>query len=333
MSALYRDIEYSAGLPIIAHIAWQYGFSTRGPMSENDGYGEALGRRLNARAASYVSRSLRNSTVAVTELKYQNPQFVLSTPPLPEDAFMVGHYLSHCPKYAYWENGRAAPVSAILPGQTIIYDLKRRPTFEQNHAFHTVHFYLSRACLDEIADEASAPRIDELRYRPAVAHDDPVIRRLSSALLPFFGKPEEAAGLFFDHVMLAIGAHVASRYGGMRAAMQGSKGGLSPWQESRAKEMLSARLTNDGSLAMIASECKLSPRHFTRAFRQSVGVAPHRWLMEYRVNAAKSLLPDARVPLAQVAIECGFADQSHFTRVFTAITGSSPGAWRRSALM
>jgi transcriptional regulator GlxA family with amidase domain len=62
-----------------------------------------------------------------------------------------------------------------------------------------------------------------------------------------------------------------------------------------------------------------------------VGTSPYRWLLLQRVSRAKSLLRKADWSLADIAAACGFADQSHFTRVFTSIVGASPGAWRKQA--
>lgn len=163
-----------------------------------------------------------------------------------------------------------------------------------------------------------------------MAIDDPVMRSMSAGLLPFFERPNEASVLFMDHVMLAIGIHVATRYGGMRKKGAGAPGGLARWQAKRAMEMIAAGLGDDVSLAAVASECGVSTRHFSRAFRQSVGLSPHQWLTQRRVDKARRLLIVEEFNLAQVALACGFADQSHFTRVFTAVTGSSPGAWRRA---
>jgi transcriptional regulator GlxA family with amidase domain len=73
----------------------------------------------------------------------------------------------------------------------------------------------------------------------------------------------------------------------------------------------------------------LSVRHFARAFRVSTGFPPHCWLPEHRVDHAKGLLSTKALSLTDVAALCGFADQSHFSRVFTAIAGLSPAAWRR----
>ena len=107
------------------------------------------------------------------------------------------------------------------------------------------------------------------------------------------------------------------------------RGGLAPWQQRRAKELMSANLNEELPLSRLASECGLSVRLFARAFRASTGMPPHRWLLRRRVERAKELLGTRVLSLADVAMFCGFADQSHFTRVFTAIAGVSPGAWRR----
>ena len=94
-------------------------------MSVSDSYGEAFGRRLNARASSIGTRALPGSTIAVTELRYERPEFILSTPPTEEDAFLLGVHLELFERYEYWEDGRAAPVSTVRPGETIIYDVRR----------------------------------------------------------------------------------------------------------------------------------------------------------------------------------------------------------------
>jgi AraC-like DNA-binding protein len=106
-------------------------------------------------------------------------------------------------------------------------------------------------------------------------------------------------------------------------------GGLAPLQERRAKELLAANLSGELPLAVLARECGLSASQFSRAFRRSVGMPPHRWMVQQRIERAKALLREQRATLTEVALACGFSDQSHFTRAFTAWTGASPGRWRR----
>jgi AraC family transcriptional regulator len=255
---------------------------------------------------------------------------MLSTPPLQEDAFMVAVHLRRVAKYEYWENGKAASAAVLNPGETIIYDIKRKPTFLQNHLFHSVHFYLPRAALDALADDANAPRIGELRYRPAVSHQDPILKGITESLMPAFRNPHRVNYLYMDHVMLAAGHHIASRYGEMRSIRYPASRGLSLGQESRAKALLAENLSGNLPLTVLARECNLSPSQFSKAFRKTVGVPPHRWVIHQRIALAKTLLRDGRLPLAEIAVTCGFSDQSHFTRSFSVAVGFSPGAWRRA---
>jgi AraC-like DNA-binding protein len=243
---------------------------------------------------------------------------------------MVAVHLRHVPKYEYWENGKAAAASVLKPGETIVYDLKRRPTFLPDHLFHSVHFYLPRTALDALADDANARRFDELHYKPAISHQDPVLKGIVESLLPAFRNPQQVSRLHIDHMMLAAGHHIASRYGGMRPVLYSAAHGLSRGQERRAKALLCEDLAGNLPLTVVAQECGMSQWQFSRAFRKTVGVPPHRWVIQQRIALAKTLLREGHQPLAEIAISCGFSSQSHFTRFFSASLGMSPGSWRRA---
>jgi AraC-like DNA-binding protein len=302
-------------------------------VNESSGYGDEFGKRLRSRITGFV-RSLRNTNIAVTEiLAPENPEYGISAPLNREDAFLVALQLADYPVHQYFEDERAAPLASLRAGDTTLYDMKRSPQFIINNAIgHSVHFYLPRTALDIIADSAEAQRITELRYQPGAGVDDPTMRALVSSLLPALEKPEEANRLFVEHMTMAVGVHAAVTYGDMQPLVRPLRGGLAPWQMKRIEEALAANLKGDVSLADLASDCGLSVSHFGRAFRQSTGVSPHQWLLKQRVDQAKSLLRDRSLTLADVALSCGFSDQSHFTRVFARMTGASPGAWRRNIL-
>jgi AraC family transcriptional regulator len=119
--------------------------------------------------------------------------------------------------------------------------------------------------------------------------------------------------------------------GGQRLVVTKGGAGLSPWQERRAVEMIMERLDGNIRLSDMARECGLSVSHFTRAFRKSFGMSPYRWLLERRIDRAKTLLVDSNLPIIDIAIRCGFSDQTAFTRAFGRIVGDSPGRWRRAA--
>lgn len=108
------------------------------------------------------------------------------------------------------------------------------------------------------------------------------------------------------------------------------RGSLAPWQERKAKALLTQRMAEDISIADVARECRLSRGHFCKAFKQSTGQSPHAWLTRHRISTAQSLLRSTQRPLADIALACGFGDQSHLTRTFSRVVGTPPGSWRRS---
>jgi AraC-like DNA-binding protein len=300
-------------------------------MATSEAYGQRLAERLHIEQAPVIrTRVLRTADMAATETRCDDPVPELMNHSIQrEDAFLVTLTLADFPDREYWEEGRLISVSDIRTGQTCIHDLKRDPVARLDKPFHVLFFYLPRGALDAIADDAEAPRIGELNHKP-LAIDDPTILGLGSAMLPAFNRPDQANPLFVDHALLALGAHVAQTYGGMQPLLRPVRGGLAPWQVKRAKEILSANLDGRVPLKEVARECGLSVSHFSHAFRRTIGAAPHNWLLTHRVEVAKERLRDRRLPLLEVALACGFTDQSHMTRVFTRIVGVSPGAWRRA---
>jgi AraC-like DNA-binding protein len=107
------------------------------------------------------------------------------------------------------------------------------------------------------------------------------------------------------------------------------RGGLAPGALRRVRDAVAQRLDDKLDLSQLAGVAGLSRSHFARAFKESVGQPPHRYLMEKRVAAAADLVKDTDRKLADIAVELGFFDHSHFVRVFTRILGETPSAYRR----
>jgi AraC-like DNA-binding protein len=101
---------------------------------------------------------------------------------------------------------------------------------------------------------------------------------------------------------------------------------------SLAKDLLQARLAAPPSLEEVAGAVNLSPFHFARVFRQATGMPPHTWLMQQRIAQARALLQGGCLPL-EVAMQLGFADQSHLSRQFKQVYGVGPAAYRTARQM
>ncbi len=292
-------------------------------------YGEDFGRVFGVQAApAFVTTTLQKSEVAVTFVRQEVATFELTEKLPVQDVYLISLGLLNFPAYTLWENGKPLPVAPVTAPEITICDMRAQPVVHVNNPLVGLHFHLPRAAMDALADSSGVPRIGELDYPHGTGIDDRVMHHLGMALLPAFRAPDQANRLFVDHVTLAVAAHIAQTYGAMRNAVP-KRGGLAPWQERLALEILDANIAGDLSHAWIARQCGLSPSHFARAFRVSMGRAPHQWLLHRRVERAKAALRNGTDSLAAIALSCGFADQSHFTRVFTRLAGLSPGEWRR----
>ena len=177
-------------------------------------------------------------------------------------------------------------------------------------------------------DELSIASSSAFEPCPENRRDD-VVRHLAAALGPALQRADAASVAFVSHVATALRTYLAKGSEGPPGKAQSKPGSLPAWKERRVKELMRQELANKLSLERLATECNLSIRHFTRAFRSSTGVSPHRYLLDLRLEKARQLLCDPAVPLQEVAMACGFADQSHFTRAFGAVEKRSPGVWRR----
>jgi AraC-like DNA-binding protein len=250
-------------------------------------------------------------------------------PPV-EAAFAIHVHHTVLERAETWIDGKHAKLPRVAAGGLCIFDLRTSPVALIREGFAFSRFYLARTTLDDLAYEHGHPRVGELRI-PPFGHHDPVIEHLAMALRErtrLLGT--EVDSLFADSVALAFHAHVVRTYG-EPAATRRWRGGLSPRRLGLVSEWMSDRLAEPLSIAAIAAQLGMAPRHFSRAFRESTGEPPHRWLMRRRIERAKELMARDHLALAEIASLCGFAAPSHFTRVFKQREKVAPAEWRRRA--
>lgn len=105
---------------------------------------------------------------------------------------------------------------------------------------------------------------------------------------------------------------------------------LAPWQAKRVDAYIDEHIGESITVVQLASCARLSASYFGRAFKASFGDPPHAYVLRKRVALARKLMVETSASLAEIALDCGMADQSHLTRIFRRFTGMSPNAWRRS---
>jgi AraC-like DNA-binding protein len=226
-----------------------------------------------------------------------------------------------------WVADKIIPTPIIPPFRSNVIDFDAEPSCWAGKAFDYVHYTVPRVELDDIAADVGFGRVGS--YRLSVVDDDLVLAQITRSILPFIGRRDGPSLLALDQFSLILGAHLLQRYGVLQKTGKVSKGGLAPWQQRRAAELLRENLHGRIRLTDVARVCSLSVSHFARSFKATFGMAPHRWLIGRRIECAKELLRQTTTPIADIAIRSGFADQAVFTRTFRQLVGVSPGRWRR----
>jgi AraC-like DNA-binding protein len=291
-------------------------------------FGEQLGRSFGVASPPTLVRSTSAGlALAVTEVRSKSCQARVALPIPSEDAYLIGLQLRDVKYHEIWSGGRCVSSGSWPRGTTIFYDLSQRPAIHCDEASHQLMFYASRRAMAEVCEYFDAPD-SSLNVMPGQPCDDETVRHLGQTLLPYLHGI--ASGRVVDHLLYALCGHVAERYGPRRAA-QGApvRGGLAPWQQRRARELLRESITGGVRLQAVADACRLSSSSFRKGFKKNMGVSPYQWLLAQRVEHAIELMQTTNQSLAEIALACGFSDQSHFTRTFTTKIGMSPGAYRR----
>jgi AraC family transcriptional regulator len=212
-------------------------------------------------------------------------------------------------------------------GAVSAIDLREEPAVLLPNPFDALILYVTRAALDDVAYALQAPRVERLAWPHGVL--DPIVHHLGKTLLSSLEHPLQTPKIFLDHVLQALNCHFVSSYGGVAIPAPRFRGGLSPWQMRRATELMEAHLDGNIALQKVAAACELSVSHFARAFKTTFRRPPYKWLLERRVDRARDLMMNSRLPLADIAARCGFPDQSALNRSFRRVHGVTPGIWRR----
>jgi AraC-like DNA-binding protein len=275
-----------------------------------------------------VAQPLRESSVRFTRMASSRTDHGFLPTPV-DDAFLVTLELQPLPEVNVWLTGRHHLKRNQSAGDFTLVNLNVETVVEMNMPFDSVEMYFSRSTLNEVAREEGMEEVGTLHRDFLSSTDDTVVRNLAYALMPTFAHPEQANKLFLDHVAMAVLAHMLRAYSGHAPRHPHVRGGLTPLQVKRAQEMICAQLSGELSLEALARACGLSRSHFSRAFKATVGMPPHRWLMERRIKRAMDMLSTTNLSLAEISDLCGFSDQSHFSRAFLTATGMAPSAWRR----
>jgi AraC family transcriptional regulator len=186
--------------------------------------------------------------------------------------------------------------------------------------------YLDPSLVARAAREASTRERFEIIAK-SNPHD-PVVSRVGMALMAEMESDAPGGHLYAESLANVLAVHLLRYYADTSGEPRRFSGGLSGWRLRRVLSFIADNHERDLSLEDLASEAAMSTFHFAREFKRATGTTPHQHLIKFRVERAKSLLAESRLPLAEVGLRAGFSHQSHFTRLFRKHTGTTPQSYR-----
>jgi AraC family transcriptional regulator len=137
-----------------------------------------------------------------------------------------------------------------------------------------------------------------------------------------------AGRLFGESLLCALAAHLQARYAVKPPGIPTLRHGLPRARLNRVIEFIEANLDRDIGLTALAETAGMSSHYFSELFKQSVHTSPHQFVLRRRIDRARKLLRDPAVTVLEAAVRCGFADQSHFTKIFRRLVGVTPTGYR-----
>lgn len=186
---------------------------------------------------------------------------------------------------------------------------------------------LASAYVRMVAGDECAMDPDRFDLQVVFATRDEVIEQLARRLLAGFELEGADSHLYVDTLTCELAIHLLRHYT-MAVVAEWPKARLSPHKLRRAIRYIDDNLSRQLTLAALAKAVALSPGHFAHAFREATGVAPHRYVLERRVERAKALLRQSDLPITEIADRIGCSSHSHFSVLFHRATGLTPRQYR-----
>jgi AraC family transcriptional regulator len=212
--------------------------------------------------------------------------------------------------------------------ETRWWSLSRIPT-------QTLHLRLSRDLVARMAEQLADTDLTSLSLVRRAGIRDPLLTQIALALWRELEQPAPAGKLYAHTAAQLLALHLVRQYSSASLrvkAASSSPSGLTDRQIKHVLEFIRTHLSEDLSLEVLAQQVGFSPYHFARLVRRTLGASPHQVVLRQRIEHARRMLAETALPLARIAGESGFADQSYFTRVFKRYLGVTPRAYRQERL-
>lgn len=189
---------------------------------------------------------------------------------------------------------------------------------------------MSDRFLRSVAQETLAGCSDHLTLVPTFQSRNKSIETIAMLMLTELQNQQSGGALYLDALAQSLTVQLLREHSSTQPKLPKYEGGLPPYQLRRVLAYVDAHLTQDIKLADLAQLLAMSPFHFGRMFKQSVGISPHQYVIQQRIERAKTLLKQSDRAIIDIALECGFSSHSHLSKQFRQLTGTTPKKFRQT---
>jgi AraC family transcriptional regulator len=212
-----------------------------------------------------------------------------------------------------------------VPGDVKIVPPGVPRVWETESATIKLSMYLSSTLMLSAAD-AMGVELDRVAIPPQLHVRDPRIEHIGWAVKAELEGAEPLGRLYGDSLGLALASHLLRSFAPARTARTDAP--LSRRRLARVTDYIRENISLDLSLAQLAGVLGMSPSHFKVVFKESVGIPVHQYVIRSRVELATNLIMGSALPLSEIALQAGFANQSHMARCMKRLTGLTPSTIR-----
>jgi len=194
------------------------------------------------------------------------------------------------------------------------------------------HFYISPEFMLNTAREMFDREVSDLAFHDLLGAHDPVLDWINQRLTEEISTGAPGGRLCFDALALQAGVHLLRNYASVHFKPPRPQGRFGTAQARLIEDYIRHNLARNIALDELAGACNCTPAQFARKFRLHYRMRPHAFVQQRRVEKARQLMGRRTLALKEIALDCGFADQSHLTRVFRQWFGCTPGHYRDAVL-
>lgn len=257
--------------------------------------------------------------------EYQEPDWDTLEHTHPHHEIVVHHFEE--PTSAEWVLDRCIERECLTSGSAVILPA-RMPHRSMCAAGGS--FSILSLDLIQVAQTAHETVVsDRVELVPTIVIADPVIQLIEQLLRLELSNTEFGSRLYIESLIAALSVHLLRTYSTHQPKLSDRLAGVSPRQLQPVIDYMHAHLQENLSLDRLAQILEVSRYYFIRIFKQTFGITPYQYLIQQRIERAQHLLKHSKLSLTDIAIECGFANQSHLTNHFKRQVGTTPKIFRQ----